>query len=417
MEAYNGLRSINRLPDEVLSNIVSFLPLKDAVRTSVLSKRWRYIYTSSSNLVFDFGGFLNSEDSMPEPIDVIDVVNKVLFARSGSPINKFFLGGLDSQPLDLQCLESWISDLTLHDSIFEIPTKVSLPSLKELHLDSAIPFSNDNSAESLLSNCPILEHLFYMFRDKDCKFFVSHPTLKSLSLDCMCKEGRSINFEIAINAPSLVFLKYNVQDVNSHNFVNVQSLTEADIGFYHKEVDHLRYTNVATDLLKGISKVQKLAISVATLEDLLNFGIPIPVLHNLSHLTLFDCNDDHDSSILLRLLARCESLETLVFKVFPDKWNLDALYSLGESRISCLLSRLKTIEIEEFGETVFGEIDNQMELVKYLMSEAKVLESVKVQIAWGPYEAQLRIANKLSTLPRASKTCGLLICYKSYNLC
>ncbi|KAF5728598.1 F-box/LRR-repeat protein [Tripterygium wilfordii] len=44
-----------RLPDVVLQHILSFLPTKDAVRTSILSKRWEYLWTSIPNLEFSQG--------------------------------------------------------------------------------------------------------------------------------------------------------------------------------------------------------------------------------------------------------------------------------------------------------------------------------------------------------------------------
>ncbi|GKV34415.1 hypothetical protein SLEP1_g42789 [Rubroshorea leprosula] len=76
-----------------------------------------------------------------------------------------------------------------------------LPSLKELrNLDSATRFSNDDSAESLLSNCLVLEHLDSKFEYENCKFIVSRSTLKILALDCMYYEGWFRSFEIMINA-------------------------------------------------------------------------------------------------------------------------------------------------------------------------------------------------------------------------
>ncbi|GFS32670.1 hypothetical protein Acr_00g0023910 [Actinidia rufa] len=44
---------ISALPDDVLSTILSFLTMKDYVKTSVLSKRWRYLCASLSNMDFD----------------------------------------------------------------------------------------------------------------------------------------------------------------------------------------------------------------------------------------------------------------------------------------------------------------------------------------------------------------------------
>ncbi|CAL9029672.1 unnamed protein product, partial [Prunus brigantina] len=45
--------SINELPHEILGSILSLLPLKEAVATSVLSRHWRYAWAWST-LTLDF---------------------------------------------------------------------------------------------------------------------------------------------------------------------------------------------------------------------------------------------------------------------------------------------------------------------------------------------------------------------------
>jgi hypothetical protein len=45
-------KCLSNLPEEILLHILSFLPTKDVVRTSVLSKRWDYLWASIPNLVF-----------------------------------------------------------------------------------------------------------------------------------------------------------------------------------------------------------------------------------------------------------------------------------------------------------------------------------------------------------------------------
>lgn len=47
-----GRNKLCNLPDIVLQHILSFLGTKDAVRTSVLSKRWLYLWVSMPNLNF-----------------------------------------------------------------------------------------------------------------------------------------------------------------------------------------------------------------------------------------------------------------------------------------------------------------------------------------------------------------------------
>jgi hypothetical protein len=43
---------LGNLPDKILRHILLFLPIKDVVRTSVLSKSWEYRWASISNLDF-----------------------------------------------------------------------------------------------------------------------------------------------------------------------------------------------------------------------------------------------------------------------------------------------------------------------------------------------------------------------------
>lgn len=59
-EMRGKLDRFEELPDEILTTIVSLLPLREAVRTSFISKRWRFIWASHSDLKFDFVNVLGS---------------------------------------------------------------------------------------------------------------------------------------------------------------------------------------------------------------------------------------------------------------------------------------------------------------------------------------------------------------------
>ncbi|KAF8769625.1 hypothetical protein HU200_006219 [Digitaria exilis] len=47
--------SLCNLPMDILSTILSLLPINDAIRTSVLSRKWKYIWCSHTNLTFNKG--------------------------------------------------------------------------------------------------------------------------------------------------------------------------------------------------------------------------------------------------------------------------------------------------------------------------------------------------------------------------
>ncbi|GJV30177.1 F-box/FBD/LRR-repeat protein [Tanacetum coccineum] len=57
-----SLDRISSLPPPIIETILCLLPIHDAVRTSVLSKEWRYNWTKIPKLVFDEVEFLRSSD-------------------------------------------------------------------------------------------------------------------------------------------------------------------------------------------------------------------------------------------------------------------------------------------------------------------------------------------------------------------
>ncbi|OMP02150.1 hypothetical protein COLO4_11300 [Corchorus olitorius] len=54
------LDKISNVPDAILCHIITFLPIKEAVRTSVLSTRWRYLFASMTTVHFDDRGLCRS---------------------------------------------------------------------------------------------------------------------------------------------------------------------------------------------------------------------------------------------------------------------------------------------------------------------------------------------------------------------
>ncbi|GKV15682.1 hypothetical protein SLEP1_g26447 [Rubroshorea leprosula] len=61
MEVESGVDRISALPEGVICHILSFLPTKVAVQTSVLSTKWRKIYTLVSSIDLEFGLWMMTE--------------------------------------------------------------------------------------------------------------------------------------------------------------------------------------------------------------------------------------------------------------------------------------------------------------------------------------------------------------------
>ncbi|GMI63712.1 hypothetical protein like AT5G53840 [Hibiscus trionum] len=208
---------ISKLPDSILSHILSLLPIKDAVSTSTLSTRWQHLFASMFILDVDFHSFrlcpLHTVKSF------INFMGKLFFLHTEGRIEQFRLNYIDIAGIDASFVCKWIFaalwrrvkeiDLvfTPQSSYFPmlptallftgrtlvrlklefpyvmtVPTHAYLPSLKALELQS-IKFEDDDSVKRLLTSCPVLEDLSishcYMGNMKCLQ--ISNPSLKVLN--------------------------------------------------------------------------------------------------------------------------------------------------------------------------------------------------------------------------------------------
>ncbi|XP_059624188.1 F-box protein At4g22280-like [Cornus florida] len=234
---------INSLPSSLIGHILSFLPIKDAVKTSVLSTKWKYHWTSITNFYFYYRTpFGMRRDNCDQSVkSFINFVYQVLL-QSVSDMHKFRLRC--ENKCDNSHLSQWISiailrhvrevDISLvneHvmlprelwncntlvvlklDGVFalNVPSMVCLPSLKILHLDK-IKFSDDDSTERLVSSCPVLEDLALIncFWKNINVLNISALALKSLTIDSDLYDYNTFNYmyKIVFNTPNLQYLKY-----------------------------------------------------------------------------------------------------------------------------------------------------------------------------------------------------------------
>ena len=80
---------ISQLPDEILNSILSFLTLKQACTTSVLSHRWKHLWQFfTGSLNFDY----NPDQKWElERNKIVKRVNHILQLHQGSTIDEFKL--------------------------------------------------------------------------------------------------------------------------------------------------------------------------------------------------------------------------------------------------------------------------------------------------------------------------------------
>ncbi|KAG7629872.1 F-box-like domain superfamily [Arabidopsis suecica] len=244
---------ISRLPDDILQLILSYLPTRLAIKTSVLSRRWRHVWSDTWSLSFH-------RDRPDAPC-----INRILDRYRAPKMMSFRIcsccrGACISRPDTHADIDSWINfamsrnvmnlSLYLDEDEYDIPEFLYInSSLKQLYLDfgckkdfislnpkcsvSWTSLKNlslfhcnisDESIANILSGCPILESLLLFFCKK----------LKVLDLS---KSPRLITLEITrrcrmeptqLVAPHIRCLRL----INSEKpcaLVDVSSLSQAEL--------------------------------------------------------------------------------------------------------------------------------------------------------------------------------------------
>ncbi|XVF78352.1 hypothetical protein PTKIN_Ptkin14bG0124800 [Pterospermum kingtungense] len=305
---------ISDLPDHLILQILSFLSTKQAVETSVLSKRWGLLWTVVPTL--------HLEDSYQSIFDeqarvkFVHFVDKVLFLKKAASVEKFLL---DCKS-DYWCIDTWICSameerslrevdisvpnytveipsglflmktlkiLKLYGKILvDVPVSVCFPSLKILHLRWVI-YADVKSLSCLISGCMNLGELRIDTKNKRKKwvhFDISTPTLDSLSLffEGRC-DLRYCDRTVGFFTPSLKYLKLSFSrrgqsDINTWICSTIQPGLQA-VDIFVPRVEELKLPS-ALFLMKTL-KILKLHGAIMV-DDPVSVCLPsLKVLHLL----------------------------------------------------------------------------------------------------------------------------------------
>jgi len=177
------------LPDDLLVQMLSFLPTKQAVSTSLLSKRWRTMFTLTHNLVVDTSIFLHTKRK-----SFMDFVDRTLVLQGCNHIKKF------SRNLRVRCedkhdLHHWIrsslkhgvSELHLATNsvwLFVLPSKVfSNTTLVKLSLGTSSCFLSVPSDTYLPAlKVLFLDSVWFDFHQFPNVFFPACPALEDFAI-------------------------------------------------------------------------------------------------------------------------------------------------------------------------------------------------------------------------------------------
>ena len=239
---------ISELPDELLVKILMSVPTKVAVSTSILSKRWEYLWMWLTKLEY----LHRDHCSEPGCKRLQSFLDRNLPLHRAPVIESFRLE-LCSSHFKPENISTWVSTAVshclreldiLHDDtepamsnilpsnlftckslvvlklvgeiLLDVPRVVALPSLKTLKIQS-VRYFDEETLQRLLSNCPILEDLVVDLRDYDYEsagqLTVAVPNLQSLSLYipyCQDLDG------FVIETPNLKYFKLMDHSISGH---------------------------------------------------------------------------------------------------------------------------------------------------------------------------------------------------------
>uniref|UniRef100_A0A1J3HXT2 Putative FBD-associated F-box protein n=1 Tax=Noccaea caerulescens TaxID=107243 RepID=A0A1J3HXT2_NOCCA len=217
-----ALMRISDLSDDLLIKILSFLPTKVAVSTSILSKQWQFLWMWLPKLEYDdsdiakpLSSWLRYEEFIDKklPLHRAPVLETLLLSfvrnRLSQPekiklwveiavsrfVREVSVGYFNSNeelflslPSSLYAACDSLMALKLEGKniLVDVPPRtVYLPCLKTLQL-RCVTYANEASLPLLLSHCPVLEDLFIERDDEDDNvgvIVVNVPSLQRLSLE------------------------------------------------------------------------------------------------------------------------------------------------------------------------------------------------------------------------------------------
>ncbi|XP_027096597.1 F-box/FBD/LRR-repeat protein At1g13570 isoform X2 [Coffea eugenioides] len=409
----NDLREdlISDLPQSIIETILTKLPIRDAVRTCALSSKWRYKWTTITDLVFNDKCVSSCYDRPILENKLVSFITHFLFLHDG-PIHKFALStsflqsspdidqwllflsrrGIRNLSIELgegewfrapSCLFtcSKLTHLELVRCELDPPPKFKgFLCLKYLNLQQILMPPDD--IEYLISSCPLLESLTLSYFD-GLELALHAPNLKYLIL-----EGEFMDICLE-NTPRLIA-------------VSIAMYITDDIAEHFEQSSSCNFDK----FLGGVPCLERL-VGQIYFTKYLSIGIdsgstPIKY-HHLKIIELYQVNFEDLNEVLavLRLIVSSPNLKELHIAGPSNTAAAVVGSDLGFWEKECptdyMFDQLKTVKITEVSGTL-----HEMGFIKFLLEHAPVLKVMTITPSAYVTEGRLSMLVNLVRFRRAS---------------
>uniref|UniRef100_A0A2N9GE24 F-box domain-containing protein n=1 Tax=Fagus sylvatica TaxID=28930 RepID=A0A2N9GE24_FAGSY len=320
---------ISNLPDSILSHILSFLRTKEAVATSILSSRWKPLWTHVPNLNLDEDEFKRmriSSDEQSHNADIIryrfkfeHIVSRVCALRNANPLRKFRLRwGFGCDPIHV---DTWVR-AAIAQGLEELDLDLDLP-----------PFQYYNLPHTLFNYA--LEYLYFG------GFLYEELLLENLS---------------------------NL----------VKAVLDVDHDYESNETDE-EYGKLEWNLISPLNGVKSLYLYSHTTQCLCRSSeFDLPMFHNLTFLNF--CVHSCMWHVLPLFLERVPNLEVLIL----DKEMRNCPYSHEECSITLEwiyyedVPKCVSLHLTAFHFKGFKGFIDELKVVEQILKWARVLKKMTI---------------------------------------
>ncbi|KAL5708835.1 hypothetical protein ACHQM5_019591 [Ranunculus cassubicifolius] len=445
---------ISYLPDAIQAHILSFLPLVDAILTSLLSRQWRYSCCSLSNLEF-IQHTVEEKNLGGNSGKIVEFVDQVLRCHDVSRIDTIILSvRVDNAPITSDHLEQWASfavthrvqtfglgdcssptgcDTLLPCCLFTCATltrlklwniKLKFPKIESICFPMLRSLSLQDtklSSDKFFSapHCPSLLKLVI----KRCKFkrlFISLPSLKKLLI-----VDSNSNPNISLSIPNIRNLYCCTEGAPRYISTKTLSSSRRVCFFFSKKrlssLDKSRHRSLASKIQKGLHNVEKLVMGRFYIEYLMKnpkylIDSPAAPHSNLKKLKFSYSSKNQVQAIklLLRSFPKLKDL-SMKFEEHPSVSDVDDIDGYWQSNATQsagnMFKYLKIVELQRFK----GR-DSEVELARYLLQNARGLEKMKIRYPGHEIvseENKAAIKAKLLSFPSGSPNLEIWMCEAS----